>query len=76
MNDPNKSSSKSMPCIVCKKGSRPGSIYCSEDCIGKHAQNALISTKLISVPTKSNDGSKKSSEDFDKKNSNLPYFEE
>lgn len=29
------------PCIVCKKSARPNSIYCSDDCIRKHAQNAL-----------------------------------
>ncbi|XP_036336250.1 LOW QUALITY PROTEIN: uncharacterized protein LOC118746507 [Rhagoletis pomonella] len=28
-------------CIVCKKVARPNSIYCSDDCIRKHAQNAL-----------------------------------
>lgn len=72
MSDSNKGSSKStgMPCIVCKKISRPGSIYCSEDCIGKHAQNALISTKLISSPKPdSSDSSKKQTDgqDFDKK---------
>lgn len=29
-------------CIVCRKASRPNSIYCSDDCIRRHAQNALI----------------------------------
>lgn len=28
-------------CIVCKKVARSNSIYCSDDCIRKHAQNAL-----------------------------------
>ncbi|XP_067615651.1 uncharacterized protein pps isoform X2 [Eurosta solidaginis] len=28
-------------CIVCKKVARQNSIYCSDDCIRKHAQNAL-----------------------------------
>lgn len=28
-------------CIVCKKSARVNSIYCSDDCIRKHAQNAL-----------------------------------
>ncbi|XP_054731524.1 uncharacterized protein LOC129240074 isoform X1 [Anastrepha obliqua] len=28
-------------CIVCKKMARQNSIYCSDDCIRKHAQNAL-----------------------------------
>lgn len=30
-------------CIVCKKMARCNSIYCSDDCIRKHAQNALNS---------------------------------
>uniref|UniRef100_A0A1A9W2B6 PHD-type domain-containing protein n=1 Tax=Glossina brevipalpis TaxID=37001 RepID=A0A1A9W2B6_9MUSC len=30
-------------CIVCKKGARANSIYCSDDCIRKHAQSALNS---------------------------------
>lgn len=28
-------------CIVCKYNARPKSIYCSDDCIRKHAQEAL-----------------------------------
>lgn len=28
-------------CIVCKRNARENSIYCSDDCIRKHAQNAL-----------------------------------
>lgn len=40
-------------CIVCKKSARAGSIYCSDECITKHAQDALVSTKLGSPSTKS-----------------------
>uniref|UniRef100_A0A336M0L1 CSON009592 protein n=1 Tax=Culicoides sonorensis TaxID=179676 RepID=A0A336M0L1_CULSO len=38
--------SKKSSCLVCKKPARPGSIYCSDDCITRHASNALISTKF------------------------------
>ncbi|XP_065367348.1 serine-rich adhesin for platelets isoform X2 [Calliphora vicina] len=34
-------SESSTLCIVCKKIARTNSIYCSDDCIRKHAQNAL-----------------------------------
>ncbi|KAM7362521.1 protein partner of snf isoform 2-T2 [Cochliomyia hominivorax] len=34
-------SESSTLCIVCKKIARVNSIYCSDDCIRKHAQNAL-----------------------------------
>jgi hypothetical protein len=30
-----------MYCIVCKKEARPSSIYCSDSCILKHAQESL-----------------------------------
>jgi len=30
-----------MYCIVCKKEARPASIYCSDSCILKHAQESL-----------------------------------
>ncbi|XP_037819855.1 serine-rich adhesin for platelets [Lucilia sericata] len=36
-----KVSESSTLCIVCKKIARSNSIYCSDDCIRKHAQNAL-----------------------------------
>ncbi|KNC31839.1 hypothetical protein FF38_12420 [Lucilia cuprina] len=36
-----KISENSTLCIVCKKVARSNSIYCSDDCIRKHAQNAL-----------------------------------
>lgn len=35
-------------CIVCKKFARFNSIYCSDDCIRKHAQNALNSLMIKS----------------------------
>lgn len=35
------STDSSTLCIVCKKIARANSIYCSDDCIRKHAQNAL-----------------------------------
>ena len=42
---PNKNSTL---CIVCKKFARFNSIYCSDDCIRKHAQNALNSLMIKS----------------------------
>lgn len=36
-------------CIVCKRTARTGSIYCSDECIARHAQDALVSTKLGST---------------------------
>lgn len=50
-------------CIVCKKVARPNSIYCSDDCIRKHAQNALNMFAAVSsakspepnVPCNTND---------------------
>lgn len=33
-------------CIVCKKIARTGSVYCSDECIAKHSQDALIPTNL------------------------------
>lgn len=33
-------------CIVCKKIARTGSVYCSDECIAKHSQDALMPTKL------------------------------
>ncbi|XP_055853477.1 uncharacterized protein LOC129917135 [Episyrphus balteatus] len=35
-----------LTCIVCKKQARANSIYCSDDCIRKHAQNALNAVKV------------------------------
>lgn len=33
-------------CIVCKKIARSGSVYCSDECIAKHSQDALMPTNL------------------------------
>lgn len=60
-------------CIVCKTTARVGSIYCSDECITKHAQDAFVSTKLenssyrseiTTFPTKD---STATDVDFDKK---------
>uniref|UniRef100_A0A1L8DIA1 Putative transcription factor datf1 n=1 Tax=Nyssomyia neivai TaxID=330878 RepID=A0A1L8DIA1_9DIPT len=40
---PTSSTSSLLSCIVCKKTSRPNSIYCSDDCIRKHA---MVTTKI------------------------------
>lgn len=54
-------------CLVCKKPARPGSIYCSDECIGKHAQDALVHTKLGSKSDiKSSPSHKSDDVDFDK----------
>lgn len=42
-----------LTCIVCKKPARPNSIYCSDDCIRKHAQNALNAVKVPEASTTS-----------------------
>jgi hypothetical protein len=48
-------------CIVCKKGARASSIYCSDSCILKHAQDSLgnqIPNKPDNEPGKSQDKQK------------------
>lgn len=35
------SEDKGSNCIVCKKAARPNSVYCSDECILRHAQNAM-----------------------------------
>lgn len=41
-----------LSCIVCKSQARPNSIYCSDDCIRKHAQTT--SSNVSSTPAKFN----------------------
>lgn len=52
-------------CIVCKKPARASSIYCSNSCIWKHAQDSLgnqgTSTKGDGEPGKSNEKQKSES---------------
>lgn len=43
-------------CIVCKNPARQSSIYCSDDCIRKHAQNALVTSKTMTTINLSNPG--------------------
>uniref|UniRef100_A0A182J9R2 PHD-type domain-containing protein n=1 Tax=Anopheles atroparvus TaxID=41427 RepID=A0A182J9R2_ANOAO len=38
---------KETNCIVCSKPAKPSSIYCSDDCIRKHASNAVASTGQV-----------------------------
>lgn len=47
-----KSSSSLLSCIVCKSQARPNSIYCSDDCIRRHAQ-----TTASNVSSSQNDSS-------------------
>ena len=45
---------KERTCFVCGKSPRPESIFCSDECIGKHVDSAkefLMKTKPKSVPT-------------------------
>lgn len=45
------SKSDGLNCLVCHKAARKNSIYCSDDCIRKHAQNSSSSAKTTSTPT-------------------------
>ncbi|KAJ6642478.1 Death-inducer obliterator 1 [Pseudolycoriella hygida] len=47
-----------LSCIVCKKPARPNSIYCSDDCIRRHAQ--VTASNVTSSQSDSSVGSKKS----------------
>lgn len=55
----NKEATSKTSCIVCKKPARASSIYCSDACILKHAQDSLTNQ----VPaTKADGGENKSQE--------------
>ncbi|KAI9580842.1 hypothetical protein GQX74_013390 [Glossina fuscipes] len=61
-------------CIVCKRAARANSIYCSDDCIRKHAQSALntLTAKTQAEPpgpSGSSNSSKQSADDKTKKKS-------
>uniref|UniRef100_A0A1A9UYH6 PHD-type domain-containing protein n=1 Tax=Glossina austeni TaxID=7395 RepID=A0A1A9UYH6_GLOAU len=61
-------------CIVCKRAARANSIYCSDDCIRKHAQSALntLTAKTQTEPpgpSGSSSSSKQSADDKTKKKS-------
>lgn len=45
------SKSDGLNCLVCQKSARTNSIYCSDDCIRKHAQNSSGPTKTTTTPT-------------------------
>ncbi|XP_075147041.1 protein partner of snf [Haematobia irritans] len=67
------------PCIVCKKISRPNSIFCSDDCIRKHAQTAwtdFISKSQSEVSGTSSPASKNPSDDKIKRKSKGLFEEE
>ena len=57
---PSSSSPKqsNLSCVVCKKPSRPNSIYCSDDCIRKHAQNATKPSTVVRSDVKKSESNK------------------
>ncbi|KAI8438667.1 hypothetical protein MSG28_011088 [Choristoneura fumiferana] len=66
-----KSASSKTNCIVCKKPARASSIYCSDACILKHAQDSLGNQS----PTGKPDGDKSDPQDKQKSESRVIVYE-